>query len=162
MENVLKNEDYLLWILLVQVRNILKKLRQKELKRYNLTNRQASMLIVLEATNGMISAYKISKLYFLEPHTISTLFVRMERKGLITKAASDNQKNVRYILTTKGRDKLEKIKFVAIPSILATLSSDDRKQFESILTKLRDEALAELGITSYNSYNPDKLQEIIS
>jgi len=157
MDNILTDRDYLLWRLLTQTRNAMLKARTKELADYSLTPRQAAVLMIIEATQGDVTAYKIARWTVTEPHTISTLLNRMEGDGLIkrTGVKVDRRKTSKIELTDRGREAYTKVmKFESLSKIMDMLTQEDKEKLHTILKKLRDEALKQIGIRAALPYEP--------
>ncbi len=82
METLASNDqDYALWLLLLKVRRCISKTREKELSLYDITPEQAEVLFIVQALNSRTTQAEISRLTFREPHTVSVLISRMERRG---------------------------------------------------------------------------------
>ena len=156
MKGIFYDEDFLLWKLITQTRNAIVKARRRELAPYNFLTRQGTMLMIIKATGGMCTAYKIAQWSILEPHAISTLLQRTERDGLIRKIEKhDRKRSYRIELTEKGRKAYNVvIKLESHHKCMATLSKEERKQLKVILRKLRGEALKQIGITAKLPYPP--------
>jgi DNA-binding MarR family transcriptional regulator len=157
MENIFEDRDYLIWRLLLQNRNAMLKFRSKELALYGLTHRQAGILAILGATQGDTNAYRIAKWIVLEPHTVSTFLNRMEAKGIIKKSAASEggRKTSKFELTDKGWEAYHKVmRFESIPKVLEVLTDEDRIALISILKKIRDETLRQIGIRTKLPYPP--------
>jgi hypothetical protein len=78
------DENYTLWRLLFQTRSALFKARQKRVGKYIHFN-LAAALVTIWARDGKVTPAILSRRLFLEPHTVSELVNRMEKKDLITK-----------------------------------------------------------------------------
>jgi len=157
MENIFEDRDYAIWRLLSQTRNSLLKLRSKELALYGLTHRQAGILAIIGVTKGDTNAYRIAKWIVLEPHTVSTFLKRMEAKGIIKKTAAieGGRRTSKFELTDKGWEAYHKVmRFESIPKVLRVLTDEDREALISVLKKLRDETLLQLGIRTKLPYPP--------
>lgn len=100
------------------------------------------------ALNGQITPVALSHHLFLEPHSVSELIIRMERKGLVTKNKDKKRANiVRLSITKKGRELCSKIMGQdLIRRVMSSLSDEQRTQLGSCLSILFAEALKELGM----------------
>ena len=157
MENIFEDRDYLIWRLILQTRNAMLKVRSRELALYDLTHRQAGILTIIGATKGDTNAYRIAKWIVLEPHTVSTFLNRMEAKGIIKKSAvsEGGRRMSKLELTDKGWEAYHKVmRFESIPKVLEVLTDEDCKALSSILKKLRDETLRQIGIRTKLPYPP--------
>lgn len=157
MKNMFEDSDYIIWRLLMQTRNAMLKLRAKELSIYGLTPRGAGVFGLLGATEGDTNAYRMAKWLLLEPHTVSTFLNRMETQGVIKKSTVNKggRKTSKFELTDKGWDAYHKtMRFEAIPKVLEILTDEEHKVLNTILTKLRDETLKQLGVRTQLPYPP--------
>jgi len=142
-----KNEEYYsLWWLVLHVRRALHKARGRELYRHGLTPVEASVLFVVETIGYRTTPAEISRWLLKEPHTISGLLDRMEKKGLITKNKDLDRKNlVRVELTEKGHEAYnQSLKRESIYNIMSVLSKRERQQMRKSLLKLFDKSIEEL------------------
>ncbi len=148
METLASNDqDYALWLLLLKVRRCISKTREKELSLYDITPEQAGVLFIVQALNSQTTPAEISRLTFREPHTVSVLISRMEKKGLVRKVKDMDKKNmIRIVITEKGQEAYNQSSQRApIHNIMSALSEAERQQLMSFLQTLRDRALKELG-----------------
>ena len=150
MENPLSmHRDYNRWILLAQTRDAIFKARWKELSRYDISARQAAVLVAIQAVGDKATPAEISRWVFRKAHSISELLSRIEKAGLVRKVKDLDRKNqVRVVLTEKGRETYhhQSTNTVSIRKIMSLLSEEDRQQLRSCLQVLRDKAVKELGI----------------
>jgi DNA-binding MarR family transcriptional regulator len=103
-EKLKLDEYYHLWLLLTQARSAIFKLRHKKVGQYLHPN-QAAALVSIWALNGRITPATLARRLSLEPHTVSELIIRMEKKGLVTKKRDrKNATVVRISITKKGRE----------------------------------------------------------
>ena len=138
---------YRLWLLLSQTRSAIFKVRHKKVGQY-LPPNQAAALVSIWALEGQVTPAALARRLFLEPHSVSELIIRMEKKGLVSKTRDSVRGNVvRISITNKGRDVcLRAMGQDFIHRIIAKLSDEQREQLESSLTILYTEALKELGM----------------
>lgn len=138
------DQDYELWLLFNQVRDLLFKAREKELRPYDITATQAAALFVIEAIGNDATATQISQWLLRERHSVSGLLGRMEKEGLISRVKEN--KLVRVALTEKGRHTFyQSTKRLSIRKPLGILSKEERQQLSSLLRKVRDEELKHLA-----------------
>lgn len=145
-EKMFNDQDYSLWVLLNQVRDVVLKARQKELDQYNISATQAATLLVIEAIGPKATATEISRRLFRKPHSIAGAdgtLSRMEKKGLVMRLKDLDRKNlVRVVLTEKGRQAYyQSTKQESIRQIMSSLSEEQRQRLTSCLETLRDKAL---------------------
>ena len=143
-----RQRDYALWMLIVQTRDSIRKARQKELDRYSISGRQSGVLSAIHSIGPKATPAKISRWVLREPHTVSEILSRMEKRGLVTKVRDLDRKNqIRIQLTDKGRQAYRQAsKRSSIASIMACLSDEEREQLVASLDKLRSEALKAMGV----------------
>ena len=100
-----KTDPYLdAWIWISRTRDSLFSARRKELHRYGISARQASVLFVLEALGDKANPSEIAYWLLREPHSITEFLKRMERDGFIERTKDPERRNViRVKLTEKGR-----------------------------------------------------------
>ena len=140
--------DYTLWVLLGQTRDLLRKVRQRELNQYGISIRQGFTLSIIKAMGNKATPTSIARRQFREPHSVSELLNRMEKKGLVRKSNDPHSKTlVRVGLTKKGLEVYRQtIKLESVHKIISSLSEEDREKLRSCLQVLMDKALKELGI----------------
>ena len=146
--HVLEDRDFASWIILARTRDVVLRNRVKELYKYDLSTRQSTVLIVLEALGGEANPAEISRWVVREPHSISDFLKRMERDGLVKRVKDLDRKNmIRVVLTDKGREAVDNTrKMESIHKVMSSLSEEEHQQLRNILVKLWDKALEELGI----------------
>jgi len=138
-----------LWRKLTVTRRAMQKVRSKELWKYGISSAEAVVFSTLMAMNGEdVTPGKIAKWSLTNPHAISGLLKRMEKKGLVTRTRDTKHKNRLLItLTEKGEQAYEKSSQMGtIYKLISSLSRVQRKQLESCLDTLYDAAMNELGM----------------
>jgi MarR family multiple antibiotic resistance transcriptional regulator len=147
-KNIFNDEDYLLWLLLILVKDMIHRARLEELQQISITASEAGVLFYTEALGNKATPAEISRCLFKRPHAISTLISKMEIKGLVRKINDLDRKNlVRVELTAKGKQTFKSASERAvIHRILSSLSAEEKRQLNSSLGKLRSRALSELGL----------------
>ena len=145
MKDFTEDKDYELWVLLAQAREAMYKARQKELRLYNLSPRQSAVLFIIRAIGDKVTPAEISRWLLREPHSVSEIISRMEKQGLLKKVRDLYRKNlVRIELTEKGSEAYNQaIKRDSIHTIMSALSDEERRQFSTMLEKIRYRALKE-------------------
>jgi len=151
------DQDYYTWWLLFQVRQLMFKVRQKELSKYGISHVEAAVLHIIQAIGNTVTPAEISRWVLREPHTISELLSRMEKKGLVRKVKDLDRRNlVRVMLTDKGHEAYyQSAERESTQNIMSALSEEERQQLGSCLWKLRAKALKELGIGNKVPFPPD-------
>ena len=100
----LDDKDHNLWIFLHQVRDIIFRAREKELRQYGITPIQGGVLLILTVLGGKSSPSEIGKLMVRKPHTISGFISRMEKNGLVNTGYDESNKGrVIVTITQKGK-----------------------------------------------------------
>jgi len=142
------DQDYTLWLLLRQVCDASLRARDKELSRYGISVEEATVLFVVEVNGERATPSEISRWLFREPHSTSSLIMRMEKDGLVTKVNDLERKNMlRVVMTQKGREAYEKSTArESIHRMMSLLSQDERELLQSCLERLRNEAVKELRV----------------
>jgi len=137
------DQDYEIWVLLNQVRQVIFKAREKELRPLGITATQAAVLFIIEAIGNEATATELSRWLLREHHSVSGLLSRMEKEGLISRSKDSPSQNLaRVTLTEKGRQAYyQSTQRVSIHNIMCTLSQEERQQLSSILKKMRAEGL---------------------
>jgi DNA-binding MarR family transcriptional regulator len=147
-ESGFTDADYNLYRLLAQTRTMLSRIREKELYRYGILARNAAALQAIQAIGDKATPAEVSRWLCREPHTVSSLLVRMEEKGLIKKTKDLDKRNlVRITLTEKGLLAHKRTtERKSIHELISSLSKKEQKQLTTILEKLRSKAMEKLGI----------------
>ena len=141
------DEYYRLWLLLAQTRSAIFKIRHKMIGQYLHPN-QAAALVSIWALQGQITPAALSRRLFLEPHSVSELIIRMQKKGLVTKKKDKKRGNVvRISMTEKGKEMCRHVMAKEIIArVMSALTDEQREQLRVCLTALMTEALKELGM----------------
>ena len=144
------DDDFILWMLLNQVRHIIYLVMQKEHKQYGISTMRAIVLFyikAIETIKGEATPTEISRWMIREPHTISSIIAAMEKEGLVSKVKNPVKKSVVNVtLTEKGNHIYkESLKRKSLREILSCLSAEERQLLDSSLEKLRDEAMKNLS-----------------
>lgn len=141
------DEYYRLWLLLAQTRSAIFKVRHKVIGQYLHPN-QAAALVSIWAMQGQITPAVLSRRLFLEPHSVSELIMRMQKKGLVSKKKDKKRGNVvRISMTEKGKEMCRHVMGKElIARVMSVLTDKQRDQLRTCLTVLMTEALRELGM----------------
>jgi DNA-binding MarR family transcriptional regulator len=140
--------DYNLWVLLHQTTDAALRARQKELDQFDISVIEVGVLVVIQAIGEKATPSEISRRIFREPHSVSALLNRMEKKGLLTKTQDLDRKNmVRVSITEKGRQAYNKSTGrKSIHKIISALSEEERQQLRACLEKLRTKSFKGLVV----------------
>ncbi|MGB2828260.1 MAG: MarR family winged helix-turn-helix transcriptional regulator [Dehalococcoidales bacterium] len=157
MKSIFDDHNYLLWRLISQTKNAMQKARARELAFYDIKLREAAVIMIIEASGGMVNAYKIARWTVTEPHTISVLLNRMEADGFIKRTGIiiDKERTPRIELTSKGRKAYEKIMiFESLNKVTEVLTEEEKTTLDSMLKKLRNEALKQIRLRAKLPFPP--------
>ncbi|MGN0145261.1 MAG: MarR family winged helix-turn-helix transcriptional regulator [Clostridium sp.] len=98
--------DFKFSILFAAIRNVFKKIGNKNLKELNLTSSQMNVLLyIFNNLDSEINQKDIEKNLYLKNSTVTDILNRLESKGFVSRTASE--KDGRYkkiILADKGED----------------------------------------------------------
>jgi len=147
MERLLSsNEDAALWMWLSRTRDAVFRAREKELRQYNISCIQSTVMMIIEALGDKATPAEISRWAFRESQSVSELLNRMEKEGLVKKVKDLDRRNmVRVVLTEKGLEAYRQTqKYEAVHKVMSSLSATERKQLKNALKKVWDRALEEL------------------
>lgn len=142
------NKDFTLWVLLLQAKDMVFKVREKELSQYSLSPEQAAVLFIIQTIGETATPADISRWLLRKHHTVSGVLSRMEKKGLLRRTKDLARKNmIRVTLTEKGRQAYyQASRMESIYDIMSSLSEEEHQQLSSYLQTLRARALKELGM----------------
>jgi MarR family transcriptional regulator, organic hydroperoxide resistance regulator len=142
------DEDQDLWSLLTHAGDAILRAREKELLRYSISPEQAGLLFMVQAMNNRATPAVLARYSMKEPHTISSLVVRMVQRGLVRTTKDLDRKNlVRVASTEKGMKVYElSCKRGPIHRIIGQLSPEEKKLFRRYLEKIYSQARKEIGL----------------
>ena len=148
-EGLLDPEHVNIWRKLTITRRALQKVRSKELWKYEITSAEAMVFSSIKTMNDNdVTPGKIARWSLTDPHAVSQLLKRMEKRGLVTRTRDTRHKNRLLIaMTEKGEQTYEKSsQRITQNKLMSSLSVVQRNQLESCLDTLYDAAMNELGI----------------
>lgn len=146
-EDIMPDQDYLLWALLNHVNSAMVVAREKELQPFGVSAIQVGAMIVVGTSDEPMPIKEISRWLFRKHHTTSALVSRMEKQGLVKKLQNQPKKGmVGVVLTEKGREILDQQEKQrkAIGRIVSYLSQDEQDTIIQFLRKLFEGALEEI------------------
>ena len=152
MVDPLFDENYNLWVMFLQTRDVAWAARTKDLAKYNLAATEAAVLnfvqLIERTVDRQATIAEISRWLFRKPNSMSELLSRMEKKGLVRKIHDLDRKNlVRVEMTEKGRQAyMYAARLTSIHRIMSSLSEDEHHRLSLLLGKLCEKASEELGI----------------
>ena len=143
-----EDQDYRLLKLVNHTGEAVFKVRKKELSRYGLPPRQASVLFAIQTLGEKGTSAEIAHFLFREHHSVSGILKRMEKDGLVKRVKDPGGGNLRRIvLTDKGQQAYyQSSKREALHEIMSSVSEEERQQLHSCLEKIRDAAFRKLGL----------------
>jgi DNA-binding MarR family transcriptional regulator len=107
MENS-SNEDgnkyYNLAVLIFQVTNILRRVRNRELDQYGLSSSQSLLLTIANILGRDATPAEISRWAIRQEPTISGILTRLEKKGLLVRAKDLKRENMVRIELTEAEN----------------------------------------------------------
>lgn len=154
--HLVADRDFVLWALIRQTQWVILRVREAELAQYDLTPEQAAVCLFTHLAGNNPTPSELSRWLVREPHTVSGMLSRMDKKGLVRKVKDLNRKNqIRVVLTEKGQRAFEQAtNRECIHQIFSCLTDEDHKQLKSLLGKLRDTTLEEFGMFKKPPYPP--------
>jgi DNA-binding MarR family transcriptional regulator len=140
-------KEYKLWRLIVQTQSAMWKARMRELHQNSISPWEAGITYRVHALGNQSTPAEISRWLLREPHTVSAVIKRLEKEGIVRKVKDLERKNmIRVELTDKGLELLKRAsKRETIHRILSALSLEEQKLLQSLLGKIRNRAIEEIG-----------------
>ena len=145
-----------LWQIMARTNHIVVKLRQKELRQHGITMNEAVMLFTAMRLKKQATPATMSRELFWEPHTVSEQLKSMEKKGLIKRVRDLERQNlVRVEVTEKGHKAYDKsCEWESTRKTLAVLTNEEQLQLWSLLAKIRQGAMLQLGLNGSVPFPP--------
>jgi DNA-binding MarR family transcriptional regulator len=143
-----EDEDQDLWLLFTHTRYAIFRARELELQRYGITPEQVSLLFVVQALGKEAKPAALSRQLLRQPHTVSAIVERMEKRGLVNKVRDLDRKNlIRVAITDKGHKAFEQsTKRGPIHRIMGELNQEEKKKFRQYLETIFAAARKEAGM----------------
>ena len=147
-----EDKPFQLWDLLWLLSHLIMKLRERELKNYNLSAIRASVLYIVTVLERKAIPAEIARQLLREPHSISHLISSMEKEGLVNKVNDLDRKNlVRVVLTKSGRQAYELTKNRhSVHKVMSVLSKQEQEQMMCMLQRIWDKAIEELRLGNFH------------
>ena len=151
-----------LYQLLARTDHIVAKSRTKELRQYGITMNDAIVLFTAIRLKRQATPANISRQLFWEPHTVSEQLKAMEAKGLIKKVRDLERQNfIRVEVTEDGlKAYRESSGRKSTRKIMSVLSNDEQVQLWTLLAKIRQRAMLELGLDDFEPFPPSDPNEL--
>jgi len=138
---------YKLWVLLHELEHAMSEATEKDLKHLGITPRQAACIDILKVYGKPLTPAGLARLQLRKRNSIRILLNRMEREGLLIQTRDLDQKNqIRLSLTEKGDKASDLSAYETLAQVFSCLSEAECQQLSSLLGRLLDRALDELGI----------------
>lgn len=136
-----------LYILLDQTDGIVTSAVELEIKHLKMTQPQVRVLTMLSRQDKPATLEELANWTLKEFNSVSTLINRMEKKELVKKTKINGDLKTYVTLTEKGSELYHKqVTERSIHLIFDKLSSEEKKQLDSILKKVRDTTRDLLGL----------------
>ena len=87
------DEDFDIWLLLVQATRAMRRNRRKELRQIGISNAESMILWIIETIGHRATPAEIARCTMLESHSVSERLAVMQEKGLINKVKDLERKN---------------------------------------------------------------------
>ena len=138
---------YKVWVLLHELEHAMSLATERDLKPLGITPRQAACLDILKVYGKPLTPAGMARLQLRKRNSIRILLNRMEREGLLKQTKDLDQKNqIRLSLTEKGNKASDLSAFETLELVFSSLSEAECQQLTSLLDRLLDRALGELGV----------------
>ena len=138
------------FVLLLQTAHVVEKYCESELYyKAGLSMSKLGALWVLEANGGSLMPSKIALLTLLENQTITALVDRLSKEGLVRveRKANSDRRQVKVILTDKGRQALKRgpqVYAKLMKKVMANLNENAADSLEQLLKIIRLNAAEKL------------------
>ncbi len=148
-QQIKADKDYTLVAQIMQVADILVKVRERELLPQNLSATGAAILFLVDAMGKDVTPARITRMLLREPHSISGILMRMEVQGLVKRTKDMERKNlIRITLTAKGEKALKQaMKLEGTMHVLSKLTAAQQKELRATLTALKEAGMKELRLS---------------
>jgi len=147
------DEDYEAWRLLDHTRKLIFQLRSEELKKYDVTPVDISVLNRIQTLGKDATPIAIARLGNQTRSAIHEMLKKIEGKGFVSKYYPDkmNKKTMIVVLTQKGKKAYRNAKRVqSIHEVFSCLSPEEIQQLDKYLGKLWAKGNQVLNKEQYN------------
>lgn len=140
------DHDYSLWYTIRRAHEAIHKVRKLELRPHKLSTIETGVLLVVNTAKKGITPAEISRQLLKDPHSISQLLRRMEKKGLLQNIKGIPKKNMIQVKLTQKGQEAYKLSMIGnkVSQIMSVLSEREKKQLVTSLDKLRERAMKEM------------------
>ncbi|MDD5591288.1 MAG: MarR family winged helix-turn-helix transcriptional regulator [Dehalococcoidales bacterium] len=129
------------WLLIHQTYNLVLKAEESLFKQIGISPQYNGVLMAMRYTDGPVTATIIANWLDRNNNAISMLLDRMQRDGLIRRVRSSrDRREVRLVLTSKGREIIEKateLGWRLIQDILGEIPEEDLRALIDRLEEIR-------------------------
>lgn len=138
-----------IWILFRQTHDIMVKVRNRELRKYNINLEYTGTLSLVRQLGDRATPAEIARWRYRRPHTVSKVLTNMQKEGLIDRFKDLDRRNlVRIALTNKGaRLQRQSEQAESLRRMFSCLTPKEIEQFGTYLEKLRSKAINEFAIS---------------
>ena len=138
-----KDNDF--WVLWDRTSHAVRRAREIELRQTaDLSVVEAALLSFVKARKDPVTPSVLARLLHREPHTVSGLVSRMQKRGLVKKEKNLGRRNlVRVTVTRKGEEAFKRQGKVSVPSTImwTALTDRERATLTDYLRKLHKRAV---------------------
>ena len=147
---VIPETRHVLGTLLQQVRDLMLTVKNNDLRQHGITTRQLAILDIIGILGGKVTPKELSTRLLRQPHSISSLLIRMEKRGLVKRTTNPGIKNsINITLTDKGKQVLkDSVEPDTVSEIISCLTEQELQQLISSLKKIRNSALDTISRTN--------------
>lgn len=127
----------------IQTASMLQKLSDRFFSRFGVTDAQFNMLMILkDSSEEGLSQQELSQRLIVTKSNVVGLVDRLERAGYLKREAhSTDRRFNRIVLTTEGRDlvdRVEKFYFEEVDQMMNVLSEDQKEAVISAMNQIRE------------------------
>jgi DNA-binding MarR family transcriptional regulator len=142
---VFKNPQMSVWMLLHQTYNSVTKCEEELFAKFDLTARQHAVLMAVKYIDPPATPTLIADWVDRNLNTVTMIIERMEKDGLVDRVMDlQDRRSYRVVITKKGEACLKKSMLPGsklIRHILETLSDEEMQTLETLLEKVRIQAI---------------------
>jgi DNA-binding MarR family transcriptional regulator len=148
-QQIKADKEYTLVTQIMQVADIIVKVRDRELLPQNLSATAADILFLVDAMGEGVTPAGITRMVLREPHSVGGILMRMGKQGLLRRTRDMEYKNqIRITLTAKGQKVLKQaMKLDGTMNILSRLSVAQKKELRATLMALKEAGIRELHLS---------------
>ena len=131
------------WLRIETFTAVMERARNLELAKIGLNIPQAGVLYCTKVSKEPVTPMRLARMMHKQPHTVSALVHRMERRGLVATKKDMKRKNwVRVSLTKKGEEALKQwANATEVVDIMSCLSRSESEALHKITGKLHKKSI---------------------